>query len=85
MPDATFSVYGMVGEVPDWDESIQMTHDVVHLGSHDAFDQCRKHPSSEISLKVVRDTVELDNKTVVESRCEDALSFNLNFVRISVG
>ena len=38
MPDATFSVYGMIGEAPDWDESI--LHDrfpgepeVVHLGS----------------------------------------------------
>ena len=38
VPHATFSVYGMIGEVPDWDESI--LHDrfpgeteVVHLGS----------------------------------------------------
>jgi hypothetical protein len=38
VPDATFSVYGMIGEAPDWDESI--LHDrfpgepeVVHLGS----------------------------------------------------
>jgi hypothetical protein len=38
VPDATFSVYGMIGEAPDWDESI--LHDrfpgkpeVAHLGS----------------------------------------------------
>ncbi len=90
VPDATFSVYGMVGEVPDWDESILHkvrfpgapgNPDVVHLGSFtipqgvqkgrfrvrtEALSEfLRKHPSSEISLKVVRDTVELDNGGLV--------------------
>lgn len=78
--DATFSVYGMVGEVPEWDESILHTlrfpgdPDVVHLGSFTIpqgvqkgrfhirtealSDFLRNHPTSEISLKVVRDTEE---------------------------
>lgn len=80
VPDATFSVYGMVGEVPEWDESILHTlrfpgdPDVVHLGSFTIpqgvqkgrfhirtealSDFLRNHPTSEISLKVVRDTEE---------------------------
>ncbi len=86
MPDATFSVYGMVGDATDWDESILHkdrfpaalgTPRVVHLGSFtipqgvqkgrfrvrtEALSEfLRKHPTSEISLKVVRDTVALDN------------------------
>jgi len=86
MPDATFSVYGMVGDATDWDESILHkdrfpaalgTPRVVHLGSFtipqgvqkgrfrvrtEALSEfLRKQPTSEISLKVVRDTVARDN------------------------
>ena len=90
MPDATFSVYGMIGDVTDWDESILHkdrfpaalgTPEVVHLGSFTIpqgvqkgrfhvrtevlSEFLRKHPTSEISLKVVRDTVARDNGTLV--------------------
>ena len=90
MPDATFSVYGMVGEATDWDESILHkdrfpaalgTPGVVHLGSFtipqgvqkgrfrvrtEALSEfLRKHPTSEISFKVVRDTAARDNGTLV--------------------
>ena len=90
MPDATFSVYGMVGDATDWDESILHkprfpavlgTPRVVHLGSFtipqgvqkgrfrvrtEALSEfLRKHPTSEISLKVVRDTVARDNGNLV--------------------
>ena len=86
MPDATFSVYGMVGDATDWDESILHkdrfpaalgTPEVVLLGSFtipqgvqkgrfrvraEALSEfLRTHPTSEISLKVVRDTVARDN------------------------
>lgn len=90
MPDATFSVYGMIGDVTNWDESILHndrfpaalgTPEVVHLGSFtipqgvqkgrfrvrtEALSEfLREHPTSEISLKVVRDTVARDNGTLV--------------------
>jgi len=90
MPDATFSVYGMVGDGTDWDESILHKDRFpaalgmprfVHLGSFtvpqgvqkgrfrvrtEALSEfLRKHPTSEISLKVVRDTVSRDNGTLV--------------------
>lgn len=90
MPDATFSVYGMIGDATDWDESILHkerfpaalgTPEVVHLGSFtipqgvqkgcfrvrtEALSEfLRTHPTSEISLKVVRDTVARDNGTLV--------------------
>ena len=90
MPDATFSVYGMIGDATDWDESILHnerfpvalgTPEVVHLGSFtiprgvqkgrfrvrtEALSEfLRTHPTSEISLQVVRDTVARDNGTLV--------------------
>ena len=90
MPDATFSVYGMIGDATDWDESILHkdrfpaalgTPEVLHLGSFtipqgvqkgrfrvrtEALSEfLRTHPTSEISLKVVRDTVARDNGTLV--------------------
>ena len=90
MPDATFSVYGMIGDATNWDESILHkdrfpaalgTPEVVHLGSFtipqgvqkgrfrvrtEALSEfLRTHPTSEISLKVVRDTAARDNGTLV--------------------
>jgi hypothetical protein len=80
VPDATFSIYAMVGEVPDWDESILHEDqfpgapDVVHLGSFmipqgvqkgrfrvrtvALSEFLREHATSEVTLKVVRDTRE---------------------------
>ena len=79
VPDATFSVYGMVGNVPKWDESILHKQfpgnpETIYLGSFTIpqgvqkgrfqiktealADYLREHPESEVSFKVVRDTIE---------------------------
>ena len=84
--DSQFSVYGMVGDVPKWDESILHGKfpgkpDTVHLGSFhipqgvqkgrfqiktEALTEfLRDHTNSEISFKVVRDTVESENGGLV--------------------
>jgi len=80
VPDATFSVYGMVGDDADWDESILHQRrfpgdpKVIHVGSFtvpqgvqkgpfsvrtEALSKfLRDHKTSQISFRVMRDTVE---------------------------
>lgn len=86
VPDATFSVYGLTGDVPNWDESILHGRFPgepvpVHLGSFTIpqgvqkgrfgirsealADFLRDRSPSEVTLQVVRDTMETESSGLV--------------------
>jgi len=86
VPDAEFGVYGLVGKVPEWDESILHRRfpgdpQLTYLGSFHVpqgvqsgqfrvrterlNNFLRKHASSKITLKVVRETTETEGGGLV--------------------
>ena len=88
VPDATFNVYGLVGDVPEWDESILHgefpgepeqrllgSFDIPQgvqkgrfgIRSEELKEFLRENASSEITLKIVRDTRETDNGGLVHA------------------
>ena len=86
LPDCTFKVFGLTGEVPDWDEAnlgdkFPGNPETVYLGSfvlpkgvqkgrfgvrtENLTNFLKSHPSSEISLMVMRETKETEEGGLV--------------------